>query len=108
MIVLAARYLLRLAHLAFNSIKEGHLKIASFDLEWADSTYNIVRILVIAFVVIVCYPFIPGSETPAFKGVTIFIGVLFSLGSSSFLGQRYRRLYHDLPARLSGWRSYPD
>jgi small-conductance mechanosensitive channel len=85
MIVLAARYLLRLAHLAFNSIKEGHLKIASFDPEWADSTYNIVRILVIAFVVIVCYPFIPGSETPAFKGVTIFIGVLFSLGSSSFL-----------------------
>ena len=36
---------------------------------------------------VVCYPYIPGSQSPAFKGVTIFIGVLFSLGSSSFLAK---------------------
>jgi small-conductance mechanosensitive channel len=99
--VLGARYVLRLARRALTSIKQGRLKIRAFDPEWSDSTYNIVRILVIAFVVIVCYPFIPGSESAAFKGVTIFIGVLFSLGSSSFLANviagytmTYRRAFH--------------
>jgi small-conductance mechanosensitive channel len=100
-IVVGARYVLKVAHFAFDLIKQGRLKIAAFDPEWSDSTYNIVRVLVIMFVVIVCYPFFPGSESPAFKGVTIFIGVLFSLGSSSFLANliagytmTYRRAFH--------------
>jgi small-conductance mechanosensitive channel len=100
-IVVGARYVLKVAHFAFDLIKQGRLKIAAFDPEWSDSTYNIVRVLVIVFVVIVCYPFFPGSESPAFKGVTIFIGVLFSLGSSSFLANliagytmTYRRAFH--------------
>src|SRR5262249_12324493 len=67
------------------AVRQGTITLAGFEREWADSTYNIVRILIIAFAVVVCYPYIPGSESPAFKGVTIFIGVLFSLGSSSFL-----------------------
>jgi small-conductance mechanosensitive channel len=100
-IVVCGRYLLKLAHLAFDSIKHGHIKLSGFDPDWSDPTYNIVRILIILFVAIVCYPFIPGSQSPAFKGVTIFIGVLFSLGSSSFLANliagymmTYRRAFH--------------
>ena len=100
-IVVCARYLLKLAHLAFDSIKHGRIKLSGFDPDWSDSTYNIVRVLIILFVAIVCYPFIPGSQSPAFKGVTIFIGVLFSLGSSSFLANliagymmTYRRAFH--------------
>jgi small-conductance mechanosensitive channel len=100
-IVVGARYVLKAAHFTFDLIKQGRLKVDAFDPEWSDSTYNIVRVLVIVFVVIVCYPFFPGSESPAFKGVTIFIGVLFSLGSSSFLANliagytmTYRRAFH--------------
>lgn len=101
LIVLSARYVLKAARFVFNLIKQGRLKFAGFDPDWSDSTYNIVRVLIIAFVVVVCYPFVPGSESPAFKGVTIFIGVLFSLGSSSFLANliagytmTYRRAFH--------------
>ncbi|MGH7933326.1 MAG: mechanosensitive ion channel family protein [Candidatus Binataceae bacterium] len=85
LIVFAARYVLKMARLAFTAIKEERFKVSGFDPEWSDSTYNIFRVFIIAFAVVVSYPYIPGSETPAFKGVTIFIGVLFSLGSSSFL-----------------------
>lgn len=85
LVVIGTRYVLRAARFVFTAIKEGKLKLSGFDPEWSDSTYNIVRALIIAFAVVVSYPYIPGSETPAFKGVTIFIGVLFSLGSSSFL-----------------------
>jgi small-conductance mechanosensitive channel len=84
-IVFAARYLVRTARFFFSTIREGTITVRGFDRDWADPTFNIVRILIIAFAVVVCYPFIPGSESSAFKGVTIFIGVLFSLGSSSFL-----------------------
>ena len=46
-------------------------------------TYKIVRVLVIAFGLIVAYPYIPGSKSAAFQGVSLFIGIVFSLGSSS-------------------------
>ncbi len=85
LIVLAARYVLRVTRLFFSAVREGTIKLARFDPEWADSTYKLARVLIIAFAVVVCYPYIPGSQSPAFKGVTIFLGVLFSIGSSSFL-----------------------
>jgi small-conductance mechanosensitive channel len=101
LIVFAARYVLRMGRVAFTAIKQGRLKISGFDPDWSDSTYNIVRVLIIALAVVVSYPYIPGSESPAFKGVTIFIGVLFSLGSSAFLANliagytmTYRRAFH--------------
>ena len=101
LIVIAARYVLKMARFAFTAIKQGELKISGFDPEWSDSTYNIVRVLIVAFAVVVSYPYIPGSESLAFKGITIFMGVLFSLGSSAFLANliagytmTYRRAFH--------------
>jgi small-conductance mechanosensitive channel len=95
-----AKYLLKLLKLLFNGLGQGAFTIAGFDAEWALPTYKIVRILLVAFAVIVAYPYIPGSESAAFKGVTLFIGVLFSLGSSSFVGNlvagytmTYRKTY---------------
>ncbi|HSN50771.1 MAG TPA: mechanosensitive ion channel domain-containing protein, partial [Bacteroidales bacterium] len=49
-------------------------------------TFRIVKIFLTAFAVIIAYPFIPGSSSAAFKGVTVFIGLLISLGSSSLIG----------------------
>jgi small-conductance mechanosensitive channel len=74
---------LRLIRLFFEAVSRGTVTLANFDPEWAQPTYKIVRIAVIAFGLIVAYPYIPGSESAAFKGVSLFIGVVFSLGSSS-------------------------
>jgi len=59
--------------------------VSNFDREWAPPTYRIVRVLVIAFALVISYPYIPGSGSEAFKGVSIFLGVVFSLGSSSIM-----------------------
>ena len=59
------------------------MKLSSFEPEWAEPTYKIVRIAIVAFALVVAYPYIPGSQTDAFKGVSLFIGIVFSLGSSS-------------------------
>jgi small-conductance mechanosensitive channel len=84
-IYIVARYFLKISKLLFNGIQEGGIIINGFDPDWAVPTFRIFRILVIAFSVIIAYPYIPGSESSAFKGVSVFIGVLFSLGSSSFI-----------------------
>jgi small-conductance mechanosensitive channel len=84
-IFFVTRYLLRLIKLLFTGVAQGGIVIKDFDAEWAMPTFRILRIFIIAFAVIVAYPYIPGSETSAFKGVSVFIGILFSLGSSSFI-----------------------
>jgi len=79
-------YLLKFIRLVFSSIENGSIRIGSFDPEWAKPTYRLVRSLVIVFALIVAFPYIPGSGTQAFKGVTLFIGLVFSLGSTSLIG----------------------
>jgi small-conductance mechanosensitive channel len=77
------RLLLRIVRLFFETVGRGTVTFASFDADWAAPTYKIVRMAIVAFGLIVAYPYIPGSQSEAFKGVSLFIGIVFSLGSSS-------------------------
>src|SRR6185436_13982747 len=77
------RLLLRIIYLFFDSAARGAVKLSGFEREWAAPTYKLVRAAVIAFALVVGYPYIPGSQSDAFKGVSLFIGIVFSLGSSS-------------------------
>jgi small-conductance mechanosensitive channel len=80
------RYVLKLIRLLFTGIDQGAIDLKNFHPTWAMPTFRILRIFIIAFALVVAYPYIPGSQSSAFKGVTVFLGVLFSLGSSSFIG----------------------
>lgn len=82
-IALVTHYFLKFVRLFFAEIEKGAISLAGFFPEWAEPTFKIVRFLVIAFAVVVAYPYFPGAESPAFKGVSIFLGVLLSLGSTS-------------------------
>jgi len=84
-LVFVVRYLLKLMRLYFEAIERGALRFQHFDAEWAVPTYKILRIFVVAFALVVAYPYIPGSDSAAFKGVSVMLGVLFSLGSSSVI-----------------------
>jgi small-conductance mechanosensitive channel len=99
---LVVRYTLRLLRLFFAALGQGEVKLKDFDPVWADPTYKIVRLAVIVFALIVAYPYIPGSDSAAFKGVSLFIGVVFSLSSSTALANVmagymiiYRRAFHE-------------
>jgi small-conductance mechanosensitive channel len=85
-LVVAVRFVLKALHLLFAGLAEGSVVLATFEREWAWPTYRLVRLLVVALAVVVAYPYIPGSASEAFKGVSIFLGVMFSLGSSSVIG----------------------
>jgi small-conductance mechanosensitive channel len=70
-------------HIFFKQVEQSTITITGFYPEWAKPTDKLLTFLTVAFAVIVAFPYIPGSDSPAFKGVSIFIGVLFSLGSQS-------------------------
>jgi small-conductance mechanosensitive channel len=82
-LAIVVRYGLKLLRVFFDNIDRGILTFEGFDAEWAWPTYKIVRVAVIAFAVVVAYPYIPGSGSAAFKGVSLLAGVIFSLGSTS-------------------------
>ena len=79
------RWLLKVIHLFFGAVGRAEVSFDGFDPEWAEPTYKIVRVLVIAFALVVAYPYIPGSSSDAFKGISLFVGLVFSLGSSSIV-----------------------
>ncbi len=81
--VVIVRYVLKAMRLFFTAIESGTIKLSGFDKDWAKPTYKVVRLLLVVFAAVVIYPHVPGSESPAFKGISIFLGVVFSLGSSS-------------------------
>jgi len=82
-IVVCTVYLLRFIRFLFSEVERQNISLPGFYPDWAMPSFKITRFLVIAFAVVVAFPYLPGSDSPAFKGVSVFLGVLFSLGSSS-------------------------
>ena len=82
-VAVIASQVIRLISVIFGEIGRGNLKLGGFYPEWAEPTARLIRMLVLVLVVIIIFPYLPGSKSPAFQGISIFVGVLLSLGSSS-------------------------
>jgi small-conductance mechanosensitive channel len=85
LIIIAGFYLIKLAGYLFNEIGKGTIRFKGFYPEWAKPTYQLVRVFIIALTLVFAFPFIPGSSSPAFQGVSVFLGLLISLGSTSVI-----------------------
>jgi small-conductance mechanosensitive channel len=82
LIVFIARYILQFVRYFFNEIKNGALTFSGFYPEWADPTRQLISLIVMAVAFALAFPYLPGSNSPAFQGISLFLGVLVSLGSS--------------------------
>ena len=85
-IIYIVRWLLKGIRYYTDEIARENIKIEGFYADWAEPSYQIIRIFFIAFSVIVIWPLLPGSESGIFKGVSIFVAALFSLGSTTTIG----------------------
>jgi len=86
-IVLATRLIVRLARALFEQIATGRVQVSWMDADLARATQRIFAAVAWVFAVIVAYPFIPGSKTDAFKGISVFLGLVISLGSTGIVNQ---------------------
>ena len=82
-IYLVTRYVVQFIEFLAGEVEKGSLVISGFYPDWARPTFSIVKVLMYAFMFIVIFPYLPGSDSPVFQGVSVFLGVLFSLGSST-------------------------
>ena len=85
-IILCIRYLVKGLHYLADEVKSGNLKINGFYPDWAMPTYLILRVLCYSFMLVMIWPLLPSSHSEVFQGVSVFIGVIVSLGSSSIIG----------------------
>ncbi len=74
---------MRLSKGIMDAVDEGKVRIPGFHKEWANPTEKILKFFVIVLTIIFVAPMLPGFDTPAFKGVSVFVGVIFSLGSTA-------------------------
>jgi small-conductance mechanosensitive channel len=75
-------YSLRIVHLVFNALGNGTIRIPGFFPDWAEPTFKLFRVLGLAFAVILVWPYLPNSNSNAFRGVAAFMGLLVTFGSA--------------------------
>ena len=85
-IIICFRYLVKGIRYLMNEIGSGRLKITGFYADWAEPTYFILRVLCYSFMIVMIWPLLPSSNSEVFQGVSVFIGIIVSLGSSSIIG----------------------
>ena len=82
----AIKYLVRFVHYLSRVIEAGRLKFGGFYPDWAMPTFHIIRFLLYAFMIAMIYPYLPGSRSGVFQGISVFVGLIVSLGSSTVIG----------------------
>lgn len=82
-LIFITRYCLKLIHLFFRGIEKQKVVLEGFEPEWAQPTYKLLRLVVLIIAVVLAYPYIPGSGSAAFQGLSILLGIMVSLGASS-------------------------
>jgi small-conductance mechanosensitive channel len=87
LIFLIARFFVRLINALFDGVEHERFSLPWVYPETAQPTRRLVNGLIWLFALIVAYPYLPGSGTDAFKGVSVFIGLIISLGSSGVVNQ---------------------
>lgn len=79
-------YVIKALKYLTNEVETGKLKINGFYADWAHPTFHIVRFLLYAFMVAMIYPYLPGADSGVFQGISVFVGLIISLGSSTVIG----------------------
>jgi small-conductance mechanosensitive channel len=85
-IYLCIRYTIKGIRYISQEIESEKLKIGGFYPDWAKPTFNIIRFLLYAFMIAMIYQYLPGSQSDIFKGISVFVGLIISLGSTTVIG----------------------
>jgi small-conductance mechanosensitive channel len=87
LIVIVTRFAIKLAGLFFDGVEHGRIVAPWLYPETAPTTRRLLTVFLCLFAVAMAYPYLPGSDTDAFKGISVFVGLMVSLGSSGLVNQ---------------------
>ena len=86
-IFIITRFLARIGRLFFDAVESGRVSVPGLYAETAQPTRRIATVILWLFSLVMMYPYLPGSESDAFKGVSVFVGLLLSIGSAGTVNQ---------------------
>jgi small-conductance mechanosensitive channel len=86
-IFMITRFLARIGRLFFDAVESGRVSVPGLYAETAQPTRRIVTVILWLFSLVMMYPYLPGSNSDAFKGVSVFVGLLLSIGSAGTVNQ---------------------
>ena len=81
-----AYYGVKAARFFRDAIANQEISLPKFEPDWADPTYKLIRVAIGLFGVVVSYPYLPGAQSEVFRGFSVFLGALLTLGSTSVVG----------------------
>jgi small-conductance mechanosensitive channel len=77
---------LRAMRSIFASVKNGTIVFERFPPDWVDPTYKLCRTVLLLFILMVSFPYLPGSDLPFFRSFSLFVGALVTIGSGGTVG----------------------
>ncbi|HEU4343008.1 MAG TPA: mechanosensitive ion channel domain-containing protein, partial [Candidatus Binatia bacterium] len=86
-VFVVARWITRLVRIVFTRIEAGLLSLPWLERDTARTTQTLLIMVVWLFALVAAYPYIPGSETDAFKGLSVLLGLMVTLGSTGIINQ---------------------
>jgi small-conductance mechanosensitive channel len=99
-VILIARWCVRVVNVIFKEMDRGKLSLPGLERETARTTQTLLIFAVWLFALVVAYPFIPGSDTEAFKGLSVLVGLMITLGSTGLINQVISGLFVIYPRSL--------
>jgi small-conductance mechanosensitive channel len=87
MIFVLARIATQVTRAVFDQIVAGRLQLGALDAHTAPPTRYLVNAAIWLFALAMSYPYLPGSQTEAFKGLSVLLGVMVSIGAAGPIGQ---------------------
>jgi small-conductance mechanosensitive channel len=91
-IFVIARAVIRFANVFFRRVEQGKLDVGWIDADTSRPTRRIFNFVIWVFALAMAYPYLPGAQTDAFKGLSVLVGLMVSIGASSVVGQAFSGL----------------
>lgn len=86
-IFVMARLLVAVLGALFDRVEESRDTLGWMPSDLAPPTRRLVNVGIWIFAVVMAYPYLPGAHSEAFKGMSVFVGLMITLGGSSLFGQ---------------------
>ena len=87
LIILLTQFTSKMLKAFFARIESGEVTVQWMSEDTARPTRKLTQALLWVFAIAMAYPYFPGSNTEAFKGLSVLVGIMLSIGGAGVIGQ---------------------
>lgn len=85
LIFLLTWLIIRLVKVVLDQVAAGRIQVPGIHPETVSATRRLISVVIWLFALSAAYPFLPGANSLAFKGISVFFGLMLTLGSTGVM-----------------------